>query len=98
MDLRREADQVRELADGLEISERRQPLEPQRVEVVAGEQRQVGVRSNDDSPTRVVQQVALAHGLEHERVFARGAGGALAGRGQLAQHGFGAVGVRDVPG
>ena len=46
--LRREADQVGELAHRVEVPERRQALESQGVEVVAREQRQVGVGDVDD--------------------------------------------------
>ena len=47
-----EADQVGELAHRLEVAERGQPLEPERVEVVAGEQREVGVGAAHDPARR----------------------------------------------
>ena len=54
----------------LEVAERGEPLEPERVEVVAGEQRQVGVGARDDPAVRVMEQVALAHRLDEQRVLA----------------------------
>ncbi len=65
--LGREADQVAELADRLEVALRGQPLEAERVEVVAGQQQQVGVGAVEQPRLAVVEQVALADRLEEQR-------------------------------
>ena len=49
MNLCHQADQVRELADGLQVTRAGEPLEAERVEIVAGEQAQVRVRALDQS-------------------------------------------------
>ena len=43
MDLRHETDQVRELSDRLEVTAGGEPLQAEGVEVVAGEEGEVGV-------------------------------------------------------
>ena len=73
MDLSGEADQVGELADGRQVADLGQPLEPDRVQIVAGQQAEVAVGPADHpraAGLRVMEQVALADRLDHERVLA----------------------------
>jgi len=93
-----QGDQVGELAHSLQVAEPGQPLEAQRVQIVAGEERQVEVRTHDDARLPVVEQVALANGLDHQGVLARLSGGPLARGDQQAQRGLGVVGIVDVGG
>ncbi len=63
-----DADQVGEDGDGLEIADRGEQADALRVEVVAGEQRQVGVRRLEQARSAVVEEVALAHALDDAAV------------------------------
>ena len=79
MELGAEADQVGQLADGGGVAERGEALDAERVEVVAGEQGEVGVVPGEQARLAVVEEVALADRLDDERVLggrraARGAG------------------------
>src|SRR4051812_5162222 len=65
-----ERDQVRQLGHGVEVAGLREPLQPERVEGVAGQQSQVGVHPRERARLRVVQEEALVDGLEHEGVLA----------------------------
>ena len=76
MDLRREADQVGELPDRIEVAPRGEALEAERIEVVPGQQTQVRVGTVDQPRRLVVQQVALSDRLDQERVLARRVRGA----------------------
>ena len=80
-----EADQVAELADRLEVALGRQPLEPERVQVVAGQELQVGLGALEQPGLAVVQEVALADRLEEELVGLGRLGGARAGGGERAE-------------
>ena len=64
--LRRERDQVGQLADRLQVAERGQPLEAERVEVIARQQGQIGVGAHHDARLPVVEQVALANRLDQQ--------------------------------
>ncbi len=89
MNLGGEADQVRELAHRLEIAERRETFETEGIEVVAGEQSEVVVGADDDAGAAVMQQVALAHGLDHQRIGGRIGLSPRTGSGEEAEHGRG---------
>ena len=77
VELRAERDQVRELADGRKVAQPGELLEADRVEVVAGQQPQIGVGAHDHARLAVVEEIALANRLDHERVS-----GGLVGRGR----------------
>ena len=66
--LRAQRDHVRQFGHGLEVAERRQALEAERVQAVAGEQREVRIVGSDDAPGGVVLEVALADRLDEQRV------------------------------
>src|SRR3954452_15317508 len=85
MRLRAERDDVGELGDGLEVAERRQPREPERVEVVAGEQDEVGIVVAQEAPGAVVQEIAFTDRLYDERDVVGVTGRAGAGRGERAE-------------
>ena len=68
---RAERDQVGELADRLEVAERDEPLQPERVEPVAGEQREVGVGARHDARLAVMEQEALVDRLDEQLVLRR---------------------------
>ena len=59
-------DHVGEHGDGLEVAERGEPRQPERVQAVAGEQRQVRIVRAHDAPLAVVLQVALADRLDQQ--------------------------------
>ena len=82
-------DDVGEDGDRLEVAERGQPREPERVQPVAGQQREVGVLGHARTrPVAVVLQVALADRLdERARTRRRAHGRARPGRGALARGG-----------
>ena len=97
--LRAQRDDVGQLAHRLQVAQRGQPREPERVEAVARQQRQVGLDRVEEARRAVMQQFALADRLDDERdlVLAprparprgdRRAEGAVGG-------GFGAQGRRD---
>src|SRR3954471_7664628 len=99
--LRAERDDVGELGDRVEVAQRGEPREAERVEVVAGEQHQVAVVLAQQAPGGVVQEIALADRLDDERDLllpphgARAGGGARAERRvALALDAGGALGVR----
>ena len=96
MKLRRERDQVGQLADRLEVTERGQPLEAEGVEVIAGEQGQIGVGADHHARLPVVQQVTLANRLDHERVLAPRLRRSRAGRGQQTKRRLGPPGIGGV--
>ena len=81
------ADQVGELAHRLGVAERGEALDAERVEIVAGEQGEVRVVAGEQPRLAVVEEVALADRLDHQRVLAgrprRGARRRRAGRGRL---------------
>src|SRR4051812_4256689 len=85
MRLRAERDDVRELGDGVEVPEGGEPREPERVEVVAGQQHEVAVLVVQEAAGRVVQQVALADRLDHERDVVATSLGPRAGRREGAE-------------
>ena len=68
---RAQRDDVGQLADGVEVAERDEALEPERVEAVAGEQREVAIVAGHDPPGPVVQQEPLVDRLDQELVFVR---------------------------
>ena len=82
--LRAQRDHVGELGHGVEVADRREPLETERVEPIAGQQREVGIVGLDDAPGGVVLQVALADRLDEQRVALAAAGDGLAVRLRLA--------------
>ena len=53
---------------GLEIAERDEPLQAERVEAVSGQQGEVAVFVADDPRVAVVQQVALVDRLDEQLV------------------------------
>ena len=65
---------------------RREAVEAERVEVVAGEQGEVGVVAGEQARLAVVEQVALADRLDDERVLA-GRRGRAGRRGEQAEAG-----------
>ena len=67
MRLGAERDDVGELGDRLEVAEGGEAREPEGVELVAGEQRQVAIVVAQPAPVAVVQEVALADRLDDER-------------------------------
>ena len=74
-----ERDDVGQLGDGVEVAELGQAGEPERVEAVAGEQREVRVvRAASTRPVAVVLQVALDDRLDEQLVVVLVAGGARA--------------------
>ena len=81
------ADQLGQHGDRLGVAERGEALDAEGVEIVAGEQGEVGVVAAQQARLAVVQEVALAHRLDHERVLAGGGGGARAERGEQAEDG-----------
>ena len=68
MELRAERNQVGELSDGRKVAQPGELLEADGIEVVAGQQAQIGVRADDHARLAVVEEVALANRLDHERV------------------------------
>ena len=91
--LRGERDHVGELRDGREIAQLGKPGEAERVQAVAGQQRQVGVVRAHDASGAVVLEVALDDRLHEQRVVLLAAGRARAGRRGGAELGREAVGV-----
>ena len=83
--LRGQRDDVGELGDRLEVAELGEPGEAERVQAVAGEQREVGVVGAHDAAVAVVLEVALADRLDEQRVVVLAPGGARAGRGRRAE-------------
>jgi hypothetical protein len=61
-----ERDDVGELAGGLEVAERSQARQPQRVEPIARQQRQIGLDPIEQAGLAVVQQLALPDRLDDE--------------------------------
>ena len=78
-------DDVGQLADGLDVAQLRQPREAQRVEPVARQQREIGLDRPEQARRAVVQQLALADGLDHEGDVGLAAARARPGRGGGAQ-------------
>ena len=70
--LRAERDHVRQLAHRLQVAERRQPREAERIEVVARKQPQAGVGRIEQPSGAVVDEIALQDALDQQRVV-RGA-------------------------
>src|SRR4051794_21156287 len=66
--LRAERDDVGELGHGFEVSELGEPLQAERVQAIAGQQRQVGILGPQHPPGTVVLQVALADRLDEQRI------------------------------
>ncbi len=64
------ADQVGEDRDGVGVAERGEAVEAEGVEVVAGEQGEVGVVAGEQAGLAVVEEVALADRLDDEGVLA----------------------------
>ncbi len=64
-----ERDRVRQLGDRVQIAERRQPGESQRIQLVADQQRQVGIVGAHDPLGAVVQPRALDDHLEQQLVL-----------------------------
>ena len=56
--------------DRLQVAERGEARQPERVEVVAGEQPQVGVRRLEQRGRRVVDEIPLEDALDQQRVLA----------------------------
>src|SRR4051812_22229434 len=78
--LRTEGDDVGQLDHRVEVAEGREALQPERVEAVPGQQRQVGILRARDAARGVVLEVALADGLDDQRVaLARGVAVRLGG-------------------
>src|SRR3954470_16944955 len=78
---RAQRDEVRQLGHGVEVARLGEPLEAESVEGVAGQQPQVGVHARERARLAVVQQEALVHRLENERVVAVEATGRRVGDG-----------------
>ena len=78
--LRAQRDHVGQLGHRVEVAERGEPLEAERVEPIPGQQREVRIVGPDDAPGRVVLQVALADRLDEQRVALAAAGDGLAVR------------------
>ena len=68
--------------DGVGVAEGGEAVDAERVEVVAGEQGEVGVVAGEQARLAVVEEVALADRLDDERVLA-GGGGARPGGGEV---------------
>ena len=85
MELGAEADQVGELVDRGGVAEGGEAFDAERVEVVAGEQGEVGVVAGEQPRLAVVEEVALADRLDDEGVLGGRRGGAGAGRGERAE-------------
>ena len=81
--------------DRVEVAQLGQPGEAERVEAVAGEQREVGIVGPHDAAGAVVLQVALDDRLDEQRVVLLAAGGARPGRGGGAQRPVGRRRVGD---
>jgi hypothetical protein len=75
VNLRRETDQVGELANRVEITASRESLEPEGVQVIAGEQPEVGIGALEQPRCPVVQEISLADGLDQEDVLRPGVDG-----------------------
>ena len=69
-------DHVGQLGHGVEVTHRGQPVEPERVQAVARQQRQVGVLGTHHAARGVVLEVALADRLDEQRVALAAAGAA----------------------
>jgi hypothetical protein len=69
--VRAQGDQLRQLAHGVDVARGGDPHEPVRVQVVAEEERGVGVARREQARAAVVGEVALVDGLEAERVRLR---------------------------
>ena len=78
-------DDVGQLADGLDVAQLRQPREAQRVEPIARQQREIGLDRPEEARGAVVQQLALADGLDHEGDVGLAPARARPGRGGGAQ-------------
>lgn len=78
-------DQVGEDGDCGGVAEGGKAVEAEGVEVVAGEQGEVGVVAGEQARLLVMEQVALAHGLDNEGVLGGGRGRAGAGGGEFTQ-------------
>jgi hypothetical protein len=77
------ADQIAEDGDGAVVAERGEAVEAERVEVVAGEQGEVGVVAGEQARLAVVEQVALVDRLDDQGVLAGvGSGAGAIGREQ----------------
>ena len=74
-----ERDHVGEFADRLEVAELGQAGQPERVQPVAGQQREVRVLGPHDATGGVVEQVALVDRLDQQRVVLLVPRGAAAG-------------------
>jgi len=85
VELRTAGDQFGEDRDGLGVAKRGEALDPERVEVVAGEQGQVFVLSRKQARLPVVEEISLTDGLDDERVLGGGCRGAGTGRGKQAE-------------
>ena len=94
--LSRQRDQVGELANRLEVTERGESLQPARIQVVAGQQGELRVDCRDDPGPSVVEQVSLSNRLDQEGIFGPVIGGAGSRRGKQAEVGGGRLGVGDV--
>jgi hypothetical protein len=88
MDLRREADQVGQLAHRVEVACGGQLLEPERIEVVAGQEPEVAVGAHDQARLLVMEKVALPNRLDEHRVLLRGIARPGTGRRQRAERGL----------
>jgi len=86
-------DDVGQLADGVEVAQGGQPGEPEGVEPITGQQRQVAVVGADHPGPAVVQEVALADRLDDERQLVLVAGRARPGGRERPVGGRGAVGL-----
>src|SRR3954452_7649892 len=85
MGLCAQRDDVGELCHRLEVAERGEAREAERVEVVAGEQDEVGIVVAEEAPGAVVEKVALTYRLYDERDVVGVTGRARAGRGERAE-------------
>ena len=73
------------MRDRARVAEGSEAVEAERVEVVAGEQGEVGVVAGEQARLAVVEEVALVDRLDHEGVLAGRRGGAGAGGGERAE-------------
>ena len=78
-------DEVGEDGDGAGVAEGGEAVEAEGVEIVTGEEGEVGVVAGEQARVLVVEEVALAHGLYDEGVLGRRGGGP--GGGELAELG-----------
>ena len=79
------ADQVGEDGDGAGVPQGGEAVEAEGVEVIAGEESEVGVVAGEQARLLVVEEVALTDGLDDDGLLAWRGGGSRAGSGEFAK-------------